>query len=76
MDTYVASTLENLELEKEKFIEKMGIETYQETIIKNNNTSLSDVVLDSFQKKTIIGMALTIVIAIIMKRKPKPESND
>ena len=76
LDTYVASTLENLELEKEKFIEKMGIETYQETIIKNNNTSLSDVVLDNFQKKTIIGMALTIVIAIIMKRKPKPESND
>lgn len=76
LDTYVVSMLENLENEKESFIERMGEESYRETLTVNKNTSIWKVVLDNFEKKTIIGLALTIVISVIMKSKPKTEAND
>lgn len=76
LDTYVVSRLEILESGRENIIEKMGENSYQESLLEIKNITLSDVILDNFLKKTMIGMLLTIMISIITKRKPKPESND
>lgn len=76
LDTYIASRLDILEGGKANIIEKMGEASYQESFVEIQQISLTDVILDNFLKKTMVGMLLTIMISIIMKRKPKTESND
>ena len=75
-DTYVASRLEILEEGRVNIIEKMGEASYQESFLEIQQISLSDIILDNFLKKSMIGMLLTIMISIIVKRKPKVEVKD
>jgi hypothetical protein len=73
MDNYVANKLEILEDKKDGIIEEMGEETYLKSKKDITNISIFDITLDNFLKKTFIGLLLTIMIAVIMRRKPVEE---
>ncbi|MFY0653721.1 MAG: DUF4199 domain-containing protein [Cyclobacteriaceae bacterium] len=69
-DDYVINTVAEATKNKEQTIEKLGEAAYNETLIKLKETSKTDVILDFLIKKLIIGLMLTIMIAVIMRRKP------
>lgn len=73
MDNYVADKLEILEDKKEGIIEEMGEETYLTSKEEITGITIFDITLDNFLKKTFIGLLLTIMIAVIMRRKPDIE---
>ena len=66
---YVASRVEILEETRTKIVEQMGAESYIESYDKVKNTTQSDIILDSFLKKIIIGFLITTVVAVVLKRK-------
>ena len=70
MDDYVANKLEILAEKKSGIIEEMGEETFLNSEKDILSVSIFDVTLDNFLKKTFIGLLLTIMIAVIMRRKP------
>ena len=72
-DNYVISKVEEVTNAKEKTIEQLGEVAYSEALAKVKTTSRSDLILDYLLKKLIVGLMLTIMIAVIMRRKPKEE---
>lgn len=76
LDTYVTSRIEILESGKASIVEKMGEQSYLDSLSEVKTISLSDVVLDNFIKKAMIGLLLNIMISVIMKRSSKSETKD
>ncbi|MFT7031699.1 MAG: hypothetical protein ACJA2S_000194 [Cyclobacteriaceae bacterium] len=73
VDHYIVNKLEILEDKKDGIIEEMGEETYLRSKEGITSISIFDITLDNFLKKTFIGLLLTIMIAVIMRRKPIEE---
>jgi hypothetical protein len=73
VDNYIVNKLEILEDKKDGIIEEMGEETYLRSKEGITSISIFDITLDNFLKKTFIGLLLTIMIAVIMRRKPIEE---
>ncbi len=76
LDTYVASRIDILVEGKEGMIADIGEQAYLESLSEVKLVSLADVVLDNFLKKLMLGLFLTIAVSVIMKRKPKPDTQD
>lgn len=75
MQDYVQSRLAILEETRTKIVEEMGADSYIESYESVKNTTLKDVILDSFIKKIIIGFLITSVVAVVLKRKElKPKA--
>ncbi|MDP4680924.1 MAG: DUF4199 domain-containing protein [Cyclobacteriaceae bacterium] len=72
-EDYVADRLEILKEKKEDIIKKMGIITYEQSEKEILEITVFDIAFDNFLKKTLIGLLLTIMIAVIMRRKPIEE---
>ena len=69
VDLYVSDRLQILELKKEEMIDQMGESTYNQSEIDIRNTSAVILSLDDFLKKCLIGLTLTIPIAVILRRR-------
>ncbi len=69
VDLYITDRIEIIDLKKEEMINQMGEETYNRSRIDVLNTSSSILSLDDFLKKCLIGLTLTIPIAVILRRR-------
>jgi len=76
MENYTADRLSILEEKKEAIIKEMGESTFIESQEEVRNLTIGDLTFDNFLKKTFVGLLLTIMIAVIMKKKPPVESKD
>lgn len=56
---------------KQEIVSQLGQDTYDESIEKLKSTSAYTLALDDLMKKSIIGLMLTIMISIILRRQPK-----
>jgi hypothetical protein len=75
LSEHVQLMLNGLEETRDKIVEEMGAESYIESYEKVKDTSMRDIVVDSFAKKIIIGFLITSVVAVVLKRKElKPKS--
>ncbi|MEQ6122030.1 DUF4199 domain-containing protein [Reichenbachiella sp. MALMAid0571] len=74
MENYTADRLSILEEKKEAIIKEMGEATFIESQKEVQNITIGDLIFDNFLKKTFVGLLLTIMIAVIMKKKPPVES--
>lgn len=74
MDNYISDRLTILEEKREAIIEEMGEPTYAESETEIKSITPIDIVFDNFLKKTFVGLLLTIMIAVIMRKKPVDEN--
>ena len=65
---YIEGRIELLNQNKQTLIETMDEETYLEAIAGVMETTPFDLALDDFLKKSIIGLFLTIIIAVILRK--------
>lgn len=65
---YIASRIELLSENKQKLVDAMDEETYLKAVAGVRETSGFDLALDDFLKKSIIGLFLTIIIAVILRK--------
>lgn len=74
-NTYIDDRIEILESRKDGIVEEMGVSTYEESHKDITGTTIWDLTLDNFIKKTLVGLMLTIMISVLMRRKEKVEPN-
>jgi len=68
--SYIANSLSELDQKKVEIIKRMGEDTFLTSQQGVRATNIFDLALDSFLKKTAVGLLLTIMISVIMRRKP------
>ena len=68
LDGYIADRLQLLADNREQFEQTLGPELYQQQIVKMKETSAWVVAVDDFWKKLSIGLFLTIIIAVILRK--------
>lgn len=68
---YIDNRIELITTSKSQFVEQLGMETYEKAISDVQATTPFTLALDDFLKKSIIGLMLTIMISIILRRQPK-----
>jgi hypothetical protein len=71
VDDYIHNTIGYLEDNKEQFLEKENVQTYNQLISDVESTTARDLALDDFLKKSRIGIFLTIIVAVILKKSPR-----
>ena len=68
--TYVTARVNEMINNKENLKETMGEEVYQSTLSNVKNITAFDVALDDLIKKSLIGLFVTIIISVILRRVP------
>ncbi len=68
---YISNRQELLEGSKAQVIDQMGEQTYLESRAELQRITAFDLAIDDFLKKSIIGLMLTIMISIILRKRPK-----
>lgn len=68
---YVNFLLKQFTENKALIIENVGEEAYQQQLAKLPSTSAADLSADYFLKSMIIGLFLTIILSVILRRQPK-----
>ena len=73
---YVINAVAEVTNNRDNTIERMGEEAYLEALSKTESTTKLDLVFDYLLKKLIVGLMLTIMISVIMRRKPLTASGE
>jgi hypothetical protein len=68
---YITNRLALMEASKVQFLEQLGEETYNTAMVDLSKTSGLDLAIDDFLKKSVIGLMLTIMISVILRKQPK-----
>lgn len=68
---YITESLNVIKENKDLLIEKVGIESYEDSYAEVSQTTAFDLVADSFVKKAGIGFMLTSVLSTIFKKRSK-----
>lgn len=71
LSSYVDQMIYNLTSNKEQFIGSIGEKTFQNTLNNLPSTTLTDLAMDYYFKSVVIGLFLTIIISVILRRQPK-----
>lgn len=66
--SYIESRVSLLNENKETLIESINEQAYADALEGVQNTTATDLALDDFLKKSIIGLFLTIIIAVILRK--------
>ena len=72
LDSYIIIATSQLESNKEQFLEAIGKEAYNTALAELPLTTVTDLAVDYFLKSIPVGLFLTIIIAVILRRQPKP----
>lgn len=75
MDNYISDRITILESSREQIVEKMGESVYDKSYTDVKATTIWDLTLDNFLKKMMIGLLLTIMFAVIMRKKAPEDGN-
>jgi hypothetical protein len=72
---YVDNSIEYLNENKERFLEKRDIQSFNEVITNLKSTSIVDLAVDDFLKKSRIGIFLTIIVSVVLRKQPTLNQN-
>jgi hypothetical protein len=70
LTSFVAEKIEFVNQNKASLIEAIDERAYLDTIRGLRETTVIDMALDDFLKKTLIGLILSIIISVIFRKKP------
>jgi hypothetical protein len=65
---YIEGRIQLLQENKQTLIDTMDEDTFLEAVAGVENTTAIDLALDDFLKKSMIGLFLTIIIAVILRK--------
>lgn len=65
---FVAARVAELVEKKEVLTEQLGADAYQSVLTETQNMKKSHIPIDDFLKKSIIGLFLTIIFSIILRK--------
>ena len=70
---YVANRTTLVQENRENFTQELGEETYRQVLAEVQATTTFDLVLDDFYRKLMIGVFVTLIIAMVQRRQPVKE---
>jgi len=70
LQEYIVNRLVLLEQNKQQLIDKINEDAYKKAVDGVKMTTAADLALDDLLKKSFIGLFLTIIIAVILRKKP------
>ena len=70
---YVRSRVALVEENREAFTEELGEETYRQVRAEVQATTTTDLILDDAFRKLMIGVFVTLIIAMVQRRSPTRE---
>ncbi len=65
---YISTRLDFLELNKQPLVETMSENAYNEAVTGVKSTTAFDLALDDFLKKSIIGLFLSSIISVLLRK--------
>lgn len=68
LNNYVQGSIELLISNKEKMIKEMDSSSYEKAYREVRSTTILEIAIDNFLKKSIIGLLLTVMISIILRK--------
>lgn len=69
LSSYTQLLTDQLVNNRQQYLESVGEEAYQNTLRSLPGTSLNDLALDYYLKTVVIGVFLTIIISVILRRQ-------
>jgi ABC-type antimicrobial peptide transport system permease subunit len=73
LPSYIQKLQQQMILYKTEIITSVGQEAYHQQLAKLPFTSAGDLAADYFLKSMIIGLFLTILISVLLRKQPKTE---
>lgn len=73
LPSYVTKLEEQMEVFRKQIEESVGPEAYQQQLVKLPGTSALDLAGDYFLKSLIIGLFLTIIISVILRKQTQTQ---
>jgi hypothetical protein len=73
LSSYVEKLMTQFRDNEKVIVENVGQEAYQQQLVKLPLSSAADLSADYFLKSMIIGLFLTIIISVILRRQPKTQ---
>lgn len=70
---YVRNRVALVEENREEFSEELGEETYLRVLTEVQATTTTDLILDDVFRKLMIGVFVTLIIAMVQRRSPTQE---
>ncbi len=70
---YVRNRVALVEENREEFTEELGEATYRRVLTEVQTTTTTDLVLDDVFRKLMIGVFVTLIIAMVQRRTPTQE---
>ncbi len=71
LSSYITKLLQQFSDNQRVIIENVGKEAYEQQLAKLPSTSAADLSADYFLKSMIIGLFLTIILSVILRKQPK-----
>lgn len=72
LSSYISTMTRQLQDNKDLFVESISAEVYDDALKNLPSTTMSDLAVDYFLKSMPIGLFLTIIISVILRKQPKP----
>jgi hypothetical protein len=73
LSSYILRLQEQMTSFQKQIVESVGAEAYQQQMAKLPSTTAFDLAGDYFLKSLIIGLFLTIIISVILRKQTQPE---
>jgi len=73
LPSYLSKLEEQMEVFRKQIEESVGVQAYQEQLAKLPSTSALDLAGDYFLKSLIIGLFLTIIISVILRKQTQTQ---
>lgn len=73
LPSYISSLQEQMRNFQKQIEESVGVEAYQEQLAKLPGTSALDLAADYFLKSLIIGLFLTILISVVLRKQTQTQ---
>ena len=73
LNNYIVVMTQQMEASKADLIEQVGQSAYDVQLAKLPSTTISDLAFDYVLKSMFIGIFLTIIISIILRKQPKTQ---
>ena len=70
---YVRNRVALVEENQDEFTEELGEETYQRVLTEVQATTTTDLILDDVFRKLMIGVFVTLIVAMVQRRTPTQE---
>lgn len=73
ISSYVQTLMEQFTKNAAELVERVGKEAYEQQLLRLPQTTAGDLAADYFLKSIIIGLFLTIILSVILRRQPKTQ---